>query len=387
VFRFIPVIRIVLSLFVMAFILGSLQTQAQTDCSLNFGPGAALQPVLNNTPEGAVICLSRSSYFGPLLIPKSVTLRGVPADASGKLSTFFQAFQASQPNQPSRPILIVSGPNKMTVNLENLSVADSEDSVGLAVAHGKTTVNLKNSEIVRQGNNGVVIDGAAKLNIIGSRIADNLVYGIFMLGSSEVTLTDSVVSGHKQGGVIALESAQLFLNNSQLSKNTPYGAAITDSARATIRQSVIAENAEFGFSVNELGSALIEDSRVIDNRRVGLVATGNSELRVQRTQISNHGEFGIVANDTTGLFVTESVISRNRQIGVLVQHSAQLQMSDTQVIDNVQLDMASQRRSSIGIFLNNSAVATLSKTTITGNGFYGLALFESAQAPKSNQAR
>lgn len=378
--KFVPAIRSLLALLVFALILGSVQTQAQSDCSLNFGPGAALQPVLNNAPEGAVICLARGSYFGPLLISKSVTLRGAPADAQGKLGTLFQAFQASQPNQPSRPILIVSGPNEMTVNLENLSIADSKDSVGLAIAHGKTIVNLRNSEIVRQGNNGIVIDGAVKLNIINSRIADNLVYGILMLGSAEVTLTDSIVSGHKQGGVIAFEAAHLILNNSQLTKNAPYGAAITDSASATVRQSVISENAEFGFSVNELGSALIEDSRVIDNRRIGLIATGNAELRVHRTLVSNQGEFGIIANDTTGLFIAGSVISRNRQIGILVQHSAQLQMSDTQVMDNVQWDTASQRRSSVGIFLNNTAIATLSNTTITGNGFYGLALFEAAQA-------
>ncbi|MBI3460035.1 right-handed parallel beta-helix repeat-containing protein [Candidatus Acetothermia bacterium] len=378
--KFIPIYRVALFVIALSLLTGiapTMQAQTESECTMNFGAGAALQFVLNNAPEGAVICLSRGFYFGPLLLAKSITLRGVPADAQGRLATVFRPVESTQ---TGRPVFVVQGPNEMTVNLENLSIVDSKDFYGLIITHGKIVVNLKNSEIVHQGNSGVIIDGGSQLNVSNSRIADNLVYGILMLGSSQVTLTDSVVSGNKAGGVLAIEASSLALINSQLKENDPYGAAMNGTSHATIQQSTISENTEIGLAVNELSSALIEDSKIAGNGHAGLVAGGNAEVKINRTEISNHGEIGLVVNESAGVSVTESKISRNRQLGLLVQGTGELQLTDTQVIDNMQTDPTSQRRFSVGIVLNGSSVATLTRATITGNGFYGIALLESSQA-------
>jgi hypothetical protein len=346
-----------LSLGLIVALTPQLQAQTESACSTTLGAGAALQPVLNNAFEGAVICLSRGMYFGPVLLAKSVTLRGVPADRQGRLTT---VFQPSSAEQQGRPVLIVSGPNEMMINLENLSISDSNDSVGLVIAHGKTVVNLKNSEIARQGNNGITVDGTAKLNIINSHINDNLIYGLLMLGTAEVMLMDSTVSGHKSsGGILVAEASHLTIINSQIKANAPYGVAVAQSAHATVRQSSIFENDEYGMSVNELSSATIEDSRIFDNNRIGLIATGNAELKIHRTHITNHSEVGLAANDSTGVFVSESVIARNYPIGVIAQHSAELQMSDTQILDS-RFDSNVQRRpTSMGLFVNGFATAAL----------------------------
>ncbi|MBI3659771.1 right-handed parallel beta-helix repeat-containing protein [Candidatus Acetothermia bacterium] len=353
------------------------QIQAQTEpaCTMNLVPGTSLQAAVTSAPEGAVICLSRGTWYGSsVLLAKRLTLRGFPPNSDGQLASSLQS------DQVGKPILLVSSPNAIEVNLENLSITDAPRSVAISIQHGKIVVNLRHSEIARSGFYGIVIDGTSRLNVESSRIVDNLVYGILMLGSSQVTLTDSVVSGSKAGGIFAQEASKLTLFNSQLIENDPYGAVITDTATAIIRRSLISTNNETGLVATGFSGALIEDSKIVDNRRTGLVVDGNAEAKVNRTEIANHGQYGLVVNSEAAAVVTQSVISANRLAGVLVQATGELQLIDSQVRDNLQLDATIQNRAGTGIMLTGSSVATLTHAVLTGNGFHGLVLADSAQA-------
>ncbi|MEM4402570.1 MAG: right-handed parallel beta-helix repeat-containing protein [Candidatus Caldarchaeum sp.] len=192
----------------------------------------SIQKAIDNAPENSLIQINRGIYSEGLSINKSLTLKG-----AGASQTVLDGYLASRANG-----IRVTGDAK--VRLEGITVRRF-DSSGL-YADQDASVMVKDCEFLRNAG-GVTADDSAQITLIGSAMNDNWsAPGIEASDSSKIIVSNSQIIGNGNVGIVAAISALLTINNSVVSNNRQSGIIVGHSARAWILNNEIYNNSDWG---------------------------------------------------------------------------------------------------------------------------------------------
>ena len=208
--------------------------------------------------------------------------------------------------------------------INNCIINDNGRS-GISVYRSRTNVvlNIIDSEISRNGGNGVSTTEFWAIQINNCTIVNNVTEGVNVAGTRKVEISNSEISGNGgQGisignsrrvttdlvqlnnctiinnateGVNVAETGKVEISNSEISGNGGQGIRIGNSGRVTtglvqVNNCIVTNNNGCGIS-NEHGSTTISDCNISNNAGPGVICNGQG--RVIDCDISYNKEGGI----------------------------------------------------------------------------------------------
>jgi len=254
------------------------QAQGQAECTVTVQPGESIQQAIDQTQEGAVICLVEGMYEENIKIEKSLTLRGMSAEQT--------VIDGVEEGYPVVWITTTEETQTVSVKVKGLRITGAEDSEAW---HGCTDRD--------------------------KRICPD---GVLIQGSIQAELTASTVSKNEDQGIVLMESARATISSSTISENEGSGILMKDSARVTLENSIISKNWD-GLSVEGSATVSLINSTVSDNRGDGLEVKESANVSLENSTISGNGYDGISLKDSAQAVITNSIISENRWDGIRLQ--------------------------------------------------------------------
>lgn len=261
---------------------------ARPDCDAVAKPGVALQPLIDDVPEGGSLCLERGTYSGPLVLRHRMTLWG-PPDA-----------------------VILSTGAGTTVRVE----ADGAALLGFAVDGSGGRFDLLDAAIHVSGE-GAVVEGV---------LITRAVFGLLVEKADRVTLRHNEIHGIEDGPIgLRGDPVRLWETRGSLVIGNRIVAGrdvvIWYSERNRIADNWVTSG-RYGTHLMYAHHNLIEDNRY-DDSVVGIFLMYSHDVTVRRNRlVGSHGAagMGLGAKESGNLTVEGNAIIDNT-IGVYLDTS------------------------------------------------------------------
>ena len=242
-------------------------------------------------------------------------------------------------------VLDSAGYGPVTVTKSASIIAPAGIYAGISVFSGDgVTVNAPGAIVVLRGlsingqggNNGIVVQAAARLRIENCLVSAMHVAGIsHTAANAELIVLDTIVRDNLGSGVKLLaDIGYLVLDHVRSEHNGGNGVSLTPSvgsigAVATITDSVFIHNEGDGIGADSVGGAtvtlLVDRSVMSNNGQNGFRAAasaGSGVATVSRNAINDNGGDGISIGEGTAVTASENVVHRNSGSGVHVSSTA-----------------------------------------------------------------
>jgi hypothetical protein len=209
----------------------------------------SVQAAVNAARRGDVIAIAAGTYIGPVIVDRSVTLRGadrattiLDGGAAGSVVTTLPHFTVALSDLTIQNGTGTPGPNggrgggilgAGRLTLTNVTVQENSAACGSSCG---------------EGGGGIFFgDRNGRLTLIGSTVRNNSsVYGGGMhLVAGSVRIVDSTIRDNSVGGITDVNSSgrvRLQINGSTITGNSGYYAGLTVFGHALIANSTISEN-------------------------------------------------------------------------------------------------------------------------------------------------
>jgi parallel beta-helix repeat protein len=290
-------------------------------------------------------------------------------------------------------------------------------------------VTISNSTLSENEGVGIGLGGSAQATITNSTLSENRDDGIFLWNSAQATISHSIISGNRSNGIWLWDSAQATITNNLFKGNMGCGIYSYSSMEVRGEANKMADNGndlcgnipgslrlplrdpteeeitwpdERYKSLQEAVDALLPKGKLrlkAGEHQAGVTIT--KELRVEAeegekvTLIAksekapvlslvgvakvelvglklSKGEESLLLGADAQATITNSALSENGGYGIWLEGSAQATISGSTLSGNGE-----------GIVLRSSAQAAISNSTLSGN-WRGITLMDSAQAAISN---
>lgn len=204
---------------------------------------------------------------------------------------------------------------------------------------------------VTGGSHGFLLEADAQVTITGSTVSENE-YGIVLRGMAQVTITDSTVFRNGGNGIVLTGSAQATITKSTVSENghdiwrggnaqDRYGIWLGGTAQATIIGSTVSKNS-LGILLEDSAQATITDTTVFGNGGNGIVLMGSAQATITGSSVFGNGysswllldRYGIWLGDTAQATIIGSPVSRNAWFGIVLGGSAQATIEENEIFAN-----------------------------------------------------
>ena len=262
-------------------------------CTVTLNPGQSIQQAINETAEGAVICLSAGTFQENIEIKKSLTLRG-----TGREQTIIKGRENEKPIICMQAYPCTQSDNEIEVVLEDL-----------------TLTGTGAPRTFPPGEGGMNIGGKSKIKLIKIQVSANSFNGLTVWGASRVSVTDSQLTDNGGNGLQVGGSAEVGVTNSQISGNNYHGLSILESARVNLSNSLISDNGG-GLRVEDSAQVTLQNVNVVGNEGEGLSLDNTAQLQLTRVQISGNGSIGLSMDDQVKVELDEVWISDNTMCGI-----------------------------------------------------------------------
>nr|BAL58355.1 hypothetical protein HGMM_OP1C050 [Candidatus Acetothermum autotrophicum] len=298
----------------------------QPECTITVEPGQSLQEVIDQAPEGAVICLPEGSWEeGELLIEKSLRLQG-----SGGSTTLLKSSIAIRSGAK-----VAISDMSMTQGFPAIDVREQAQleltrvrlthSSGGVEAGESASVSVVESEL---SNNeyGLSLWGQAKASIHYSQIVRNILGGIYA-NSVELIITHSIISenGPQAEGLKAMGSSQVIIEDCVFSANGLQALHIGDDSNVLVRNTRFENNAsryeppwltEDGISIAGSAHVVLENVVVTGSGQNGLEIEGQAQVVIRKSQVTSNELSGVVIHEKAEAKLEEVRVSDNRSVGI-----------------------------------------------------------------------
>ena len=262
------------------------------------GPVTSIEAALGQASDGDTVTVRGGTYPGPLLIDKSLTLKGErwPAIDGGGEGT----------------VVSVRAPG---VTLEGFVVRDSGASLD-------------------QENSGVALEAPGG-RLLGNRL-ENVLFGIYLREASGSVVRGNEISGKeldipRRGDAIRVwysNDVEIADNRVQLSRDV----VLWYSERLTVRANRVSQG-RYGLHFMYCDDAVIEGNELLENS-VGAFLMYSRRLRLLRNTIAaNHGPsgYGVGLKDMDDATVRENLFAGNR-VGVFLDNTPR-EISSTSLVE------------------------------------------------------
>jgi parallel beta-helix repeat protein len=223
---------------------------------INVKPGARLQSVLHDAPNGATVVLGPGVHRGPVIVDHSLTLRGVPA---ARLIAPAGA----------EAVLSVSASG---VRLQDLTVLGGVSGISIREANNVSVDAVVVGGAKLQGIE--VVDASAY--ITGARVeqlTSSYAQGIEVRNSDgrpDTVIEDSLVTGGQEG--IVSHVSEVTFRNNLVSGTTMRGIAVTEMSDGTVESNRVHDAAGTGLYCGDMSRC------AFSNNQVGPVSAGDGGL-------------------------------------------------------------------------------------------------------------
>lgn len=249
-----------------------------------------IQEAVAAAQSGDTIKVHPGTYYGPILITKSLTLSGESRENV-----------IVHNSEPGQIVVSISGPS--AVNIENISIVGISPSTEVLVTAG------------------VVISGQDPRVII-SRIR-----------LSEHIIAISLTAGEPYIGPPS--SGQLIVLDSEISKNWDGIFIVTDGSYAQRIEGNQLLNNGIAITTSGRGSITIGKNRITTESQtgIGMRIEGVVEATVRENVIQNYGT-GVEMRDSAQGSLEDNQITDNARNGVIVRDAARVTLVRNQIISN-----------------------------------------------------
>jgi hypothetical protein len=304
------------------------------DCNLKI----PLQTAVTYALPGETLLVSGSCY-GPLTISgKSITIAG-----NGTVSLDGRKGDA----------VTVRGPGKVT--LKNLSIGN--------------------------GQNGIVEQSGAQLQLTGMSVHNNAVNGILLEGNSAITITDSSINHNAVSGIDAEANSSVILTgNFQSEANGVFGININNASSLTLANAkATVDQNTLGVQIGTSAGAFIADPNSVltvkNNATTGLTIVSGAHMvdfggTINATDNQVHG---VSVDSKAGLDLDAAgslVSTGNTQDGVHLEETSVLTIFNTTAFSGApgSTTLTTQNNGQNGIsVLTGSNLTVIHQATINSN--------------------
>lgn len=304
----------------------------QLACEITIQPGESIQAGIDAAPEGAVICLSEGVWKENLTISKSLTLRGVSAEAT--------SIHAGSPEKEAITIIVPEGEETVDVSIDSVTVAQAS---GYFVA-------------------GIEIRGPAHLAITDSVIVENA-YGIRMWDSSEVTIADSAITANYRGISVG-DSAEANITDCNVTGNF-HGIESWSSELLAIRNCTISGNAADG--IHHPRHVAVTDCTISENGRTGIFMELSDQAVITNCTVSANGSAGSQLFDSAQASIVDCTIAGNHH-GLELRDSVNVTIIGNEVFGNTGFGLLLFEQPCYDVSTSFSGCVTGSGNVIPGLG-------------------
>jgi nitrous oxidase accessory protein len=250
---------------------GPFPAQASQGKATRVAPGLNLQEQLDLAETGSVIQLAPGKHRGPIVIKKSLTLRGDGATIDGggqgtvvRVDAPGVSLQGLKVIRSGSSLMDTDTCVYLTPKARYAEIKDNhlEDCAFGIWVHTPLHVRIENNQVFGQKDahpsdkgNGIHLFDAGRVSVVGNTVRDAR-DGIYISATEDSYIAKNTVSNMRYG-VHYMYSYRNTLENNRSTKNTG-GYALMESEDLVIRGNVAEDNAEHGIMFRSAERCLIE---------------------------------------------------------------------------------------------------------------------------------
>lgn len=310
---------------------------------------------------------------------------------------------------PAQNTILVNGASRCTI--ENLTVSGARNGIAAINAGSLAVQNVEAKDNVQSG---VVSFAGSRVNVNASTLHDNGIAGFVVTDNGAGFLTNSTVENNASSGVIVQRASSARIGQDSSGANGPntiqnngnHGVFVYQSAQALVHGNTITGNGGAGVLI-ESAAGTVTGNTIQSSGTYGVSMSNNAGGRIGLTDqsvaagntISGSGLDGVGLFNGSNAFVHGNTISGNARDGVSISRSAGrlvggntisgngvrgVSVSGGQLLQSIG-DFAipftadviqGNANDGLGVFQGGSA--EVNRASITGNGFRGITLSNSA---------
>lgn len=347
-------------------------------------PFATISEGLAAVEAGGAVLIDAGTYAESLVVDRDVSLLGVDvtliADEgvvgiyAGEVTATVRGFRVEQADIAGAQV--VGG----SVTFEACTFAGSQLGAGGLFGYGVVAMldaHLGLLDCVVEGSEGVgvvVVDATATMQ--GTTIRDNLGGGVRLEATTEaVQIAGCELTGNSGYG-LGLFSAYAIVVQNLIAQTGPLDGGLGDGVIAT--ELVAADGASLGASELDLS----DGNEIRDNARVGVLLAGEVYGIVVQNLVADNARAGLWLQDGAGLAgalaVTDNDVTDNAAVGIGLTTGAVAAITGNLVQGTTAATVPDATQGSVtvgdGIVIYDSAAATITGNTTSGNARAGLLL-------------
>jgi parallel beta-helix repeat protein len=206
---------------------------------------------------------------------------------------------------------LVAGRSGITINLNGHTVGGSGQGVGIRIV-GVRGVKVRGGT-VRGFEMGVLMGGAHRSKIVGTRIAGSADVGMVVIGSNRNVFRRVRMSGNSDVGIGFLHSHANRVLRLGLGRNGDAGIALESSHRNRIRGVRMRRNGDAGVKLTTSNRNRIRGLRLVGNGDAGILLQSSHRNRIRRNRAYGSSDSGIALMQSSANLVAGNSVTANAE--------------------------------------------------------------------------
>ena len=233
------------------------------------------------------------------------------------------------------------------------------NSTGLSLKDTKT-IQLDSIDIKENKGRGISVTDIGILQGMNIQIADNGNYGIYVNSADKINLNKSLITNNERGFTIN-SIVDFTISEVDILYNKSTGLAIEEASTVNLRNLKSSHNTGSGVVINAVETIDLDQIDIENNKGTGLFVAGQNILTISNTFINNNTETGMSLRNFLSASINEVVVDSNRT-GLYIDGITSLQINELNAAQN----------SSRGIDYLNGNQVFLKNSAFLNNGGTGL---------------
>ena len=189
---------------------------------------------------------------------------------------------------------------------------ESASLAGIAIHGGGADPIVRNNQIRRCRQSGIVVFDSARGTIEENNVHDNDAWGIVIRDGSSPLLRGNQIHDNGHGGVCCERSGLGRVEDNAIFDNRREGVVIQSHANPQLRQNTIYRNTKAGVYAHGHGEGTLEDNEIRDNQNSGVAIRTEANPTVQRNRINRNNGKGVWCQAQAAGIVTSNDLRDNK---------------------------------------------------------------------------
>jgi tetratricopeptide (TPR) repeat protein len=277
--------------------------------------GSSLQELIDSARAGYTVVVPEGTYTDPIVINKSLTLRG-----QSRAATIIQVIA-------DMPAIMVDTGSKGRVSIENLTIkwqlaTSDKHEHPYAISVKDTKAEIKNCAFYPLGNfqrspGAVYASGFSNVTISGCSFK-GFEYVISYASGTEGKVEDCVIRDCGHQGVMSYAGSTLRIERNVIT-GSKFHAVRTTGGTLFVKDNLIISNANRGIYLgNKSGKGTISNNVIMKNG-TGVDGFASSSFKIENNVIGDNSFAGIGMRNSTSLTIRNNILMSNERGVVLFE--------------------------------------------------------------------